>query len=78
MYQTSDWSIVLRAVMDISARASSLTERPRSDQVGHQCSHAPGRPSLHLISSSRRPRRVTATSCKAHADNGRPERSPRG
>ena len=25
---------------------------------GHQCSHAPGRPILHLISSSRRPRRV--------------------
>jgi len=25
---------------------------------GHQCSHAPGRPILHLISSSRRPRQV--------------------
>src|SRR6516162_5590881 len=62
MYQSSDWSVVLRAVMDISARASSLAERPRSGQMGHQCSHAPGRPNLHLVSSSRRPRRVSATS----------------
>jgi len=45
--------------MDISARASSLGERPRSGQMGHQCSHALGRPNLHLISSSRRPRRAT-------------------
>jgi len=29
MYQTSDWSILLRAVMDISAQASSLAERPQ-------------------------------------------------
>ena len=27
--------------------------------MGHQCSQAPGRPILHLVSSSRRPRRVT-------------------
>ena len=26
--------------------------------VGHQCSQAPGRPNLHLVSSSRRPRQV--------------------
>lgn len=25
---------------------------------GHQCSHALGRPNLHIVSSSRRPRRV--------------------
>src|SRR5690242_7384082 len=52
--------------MDISARASSLGERHRSGQMGHQCSRAPGRPNLHLISSSRRPRRATelrASSC---------------
>ena len=29
MYQTSDWSIMLRAIMDISARTSSLPERPQ-------------------------------------------------
>jgi hypothetical protein len=50
---------VLRATMDISARAISLADRPRPGHSGHQCSHAPGRPILHLVSSSRRPRRET-------------------
>jgi len=62
-------AIELRAIMDISARAISLTDRPRPGHVGHQCSHAPGRPILHLVSSSRRPRRVSridlATSSRA-------------
>jgi hypothetical protein len=49
---------VLRAIMDISARAISLPDRPQRGHLGHQCSHAPGRPILHLVSSSRRPRRV--------------------
>jgi hypothetical protein len=49
----------LRAIMDISARAISLPDRPRTGHLGHRCSHAPGRPILHLVSSSRRPRRVT-------------------
>src|SRR6266849_10425791 len=40
--------------MDISARAFSLADRPRLGHLGHQCSHAPGRPNLHLVSSSRR------------------------
>ena len=59
MYPASDWSALLRAIMDISARAISLADRPRSGHWGHQCSHAPGRPILHFVSSSRRPRRVT-------------------
>ena len=59
MYPASDWSIVLRATMDISAPAISLADRPRTGHSGHQYSHAPGRPNLHLISSSRRPRQVT-------------------
>lgn len=42
--------------MDISARAFSLADRPRLGHLGHQCSHTPGRPNLHLVSSSRRPR----------------------
>src|ERR1700722_13098973 len=42
--------------MDISARAFWLADRPRSGHLGHQCSHALGRPNLHLVSSSRRPR----------------------
>src|SRR5260370_38694895 len=49
-------AVLLRTIMDISARAISLPDRPRLDHLGHQCSHAPGRPNLHLVSSSRRPR----------------------
>jgi hypothetical protein len=51
--------VVLRAIMDISARAFSLADRPRLGHLGHQCSHAPGRPNLHIVSSSRRPRLET-------------------
>jgi hypothetical protein len=60
---------LLRATMDISAHAFLLAARPRSGHLGHQCSHAPGRPVLHLVSSSRRPRRKTGidvTSSVAH------------
>ena len=46
----------LLAIMDISARAISLADRLQPSHSGHQCSHAPGRPNLHLVSSSRRPR----------------------
>jgi hypothetical protein len=50
---------MLRATMDISAPAFSLPARPQMGHLGYQCSHAPGRPVLHLVSSSRRPRRET-------------------
>src|SRR5882724_5788579 len=43
--------------MDISAR-DLITGRASTSHLGHQCSHAPGRPILHLFLSSRRPRRV--------------------
>ena len=36
---------VLRAIMDISARAFLLAARPQLGHSGHQGSHAPGRPS---------------------------------
>jgi hypothetical protein len=36
---------LLRATMDISARAVSLAGRPQVGHLGHQGSHAPGRPS---------------------------------
>jgi len=40
--------VVLRAIMGISAHAISLPDRPpRTGHLGHQCSHAPGRPILH-------------------------------
>src|SRR6516225_6489848 len=52
--------------MDISALAISLADRPQLGHPGHQGSQAPGRPILHLVSSSRRPRRVNwATSWTA-------------
>jgi len=54
----SNWSVVLRAIMDISALAISLADRPRLGHLGHQCSQAPGRPHLHLVSFSRRRRQV--------------------
>ena len=57
--------VVLRAIMDISARAFSLADRPQLDHLGHQCSHAPGRPNLHLVSSSRRPRLETVDRVKS-------------
>ena len=58
MYQTSDWSIApghhgyQRACELISGQASAGYQ-------GHQGSRAPGRPNLHLLSFSRRPRRVS-------------------
>jgi hypothetical protein len=45
MYPASDWSgSLLRAIMDISARSISLTDKSQVDYVGHQVSIAPGRP----------------------------------
>src|SRR6202041_2964743 len=62
--------------MDISARAFSLADRPRSGHSGHQCSHALGRPILHFVLSSRRPRletvdRVTSSLAPHIAQAGR-------
>jgi hypothetical protein len=52
MYPAFDWSrFLLRAIMGISARAISLADRPQKDRSGHQGSHAPGRPILHLVSN---------------------------
>ena len=59
MYPVSDWSWFApdhhgyqRACVLVSGQAST-------GHLGHQFSHAPGRPILHLFSSSRRPRQVT-------------------
>ena len=58
MYPASNWSCFApdhhgyqRACVLISGQASA-------GHSGHQCSHAPGRPILHLYLSSRRPRQV--------------------
>src|SRR6516225_6816905 len=38
---------LLRAIMGISAHASSLPDKPRTGCLGHQFSHTLGRPILH-------------------------------
>ena len=58
MYPAFDWSVVLLAIMDISARAISLAARPQRAIRVTSVRKAPGRPNLHLVSSSRRPRQV--------------------
>src|SRR5258705_10492007 len=59
MYPAFDWSVWCSGASWISARACDLVNGQASTgHLGHQCSHAPGRPNLHLVSSSRRPRQV--------------------
>ena len=58
MYPASDWSSLLRAIMDISARAISLPDRPRRGPFGSPVFAGAGKTDLHLSVSSRRPRRV--------------------
>jgi hypothetical protein len=58
MYPASDWSSLLRATMDISARAILLPDRPRSGPLGSPVFASAGKTDLHLSVSSRRPRRV--------------------
>ena len=41
MYPAFDWSVMLLAIMDISAPAISLPDRPRMGHFGHQYSQAP-------------------------------------
>src|SRR5262249_25626549 len=49
MYPASDWSMCSEPIMDISAHAISLSDKPQMDELGHQCPHAPGRPLLHRL-----------------------------
>jgi len=58
MYQTSDWSLA-PGRHGYQRAGELITGKASTDHLGHQCSHAPGRPNLHLVSSSRRPRRAT-------------------
>jgi hypothetical protein len=59
MYPASDWSALCSGPRWISARVRPHEPtglgRPSGER---QCSHAPGRPSLHFVSTTRRPRRV--------------------
>src|ERR1700690_2398042 len=59
MYPVSDWSCFAPDHHGYQ-RACDLVNGPASTgHLGHQCAHALGRPNLHLVSSSRRPRLET-------------------
>jgi hypothetical protein len=62
MYPASDWSGLCSGPSWISARVRSHYRTGlKRGHLGHQGSHAPGRPVLHLVSSSRRPRQENGT-----------------
>jgi hypothetical protein len=64
MYPVSDWSLSwLPTIMDSQRACELISGQASTGHVGHQCSHAPGRPIFHFVSSSRRPRRVNAVCC---------------
>ena len=59
MYPVSNWSCFAPDHHGYQ-RACDLVNGPASTgHSGHQCAHALGRPNLHLVSSSRRPRLET-------------------
>ena len=43
-----------------------LSGKILTGHLGHQCSHAPGRPYFHLVSFSRRPRQVSVKQLAHH------------
>src|ERR1700730_5869763 len=59
MYPVSDWSCFAPDHHGYQRACDLIVGQTSMGQLGHQCSHAPGRPILHLFLSSRRPRRVT-------------------
>ena len=59
MYPVSDWSCFAPDHHGYQRACELINGQASTGHSGHQCSHAPGRPILHLFSSSRRPRRVT-------------------
>jgi hypothetical protein len=58
MYPVSDWSCFAPDHHGYQRACGLIIGQTSMGQLGHQCSHAPGRPILHLYLSSRRPRRV--------------------
>jgi hypothetical protein len=57
MYPVFDWSCFAPDHYGYQRACDLIVGQTSMGQLGHQCSHAPGRPILHLFSSSRRPRR---------------------
>ena len=58
MYPVSDWSCFAPDHHGYQRACDLINGQASTGHSGHQCSHAPGRPNLHLVSSSRRPRQV--------------------
>src|SRR5258707_5032460 len=58
MYPVSDWSCFAPDQYGYQRACDLISGQASTGHSGHQCSHAPGRPILHLFSFSRRPRRV--------------------
>jgi hypothetical protein len=49
MYPAFDWSVMLRAHHGYQRACVLITGQASTDRLGHQVSHAPGRPNLHLL-----------------------------
>jgi transposase len=71
--QAGDWRRLDERIGGLSSEIETLARQDKACErlmtvpgidpiitghLGHQCSHAPGRPNLHLVSSSRRPRQI--------------------
>jgi hypothetical protein len=59
MYPVSDWSCFAPDHHGYQRACDLVNGQASTGHLGHQCAHALGRPNLHLVSSSRRPRLET-------------------
>src|SRR5580700_3982451 len=59
MYPVSSWSCFAPDHHGYQRACDLINGQASTGHRGHQCSHAPGRPILHLVLSSRRPRLET-------------------
>src|SRR5215831_13772308 len=51
MYPAFDWSLCAPGHHGYQRACDLISGQASVDHVGHQCSHAPGRPILHLVSN---------------------------
>ena len=58
MYPAFGWSSCAPGHHGYQRACDLISGQASMGHLGHQCSHAPGRPNLHIVSSSRRPRLV--------------------
>ena len=80
MYPVSAWSCFAPDHHGYQRACDLISGQASTGHLGHQCSHAPGRPILHLFFSSRRPRRervcdyIIACPCNVFGDPASNER----